>query len=301
MGTNEVLDHQSLEGSEPMSYPKDTRSVRKSRAVGENPLRYRAELGWDVRVAHYPIPLIDGRVRCSCAAGVSCGDAGKHPRGKWKHDEGWYAPKADWLANMWETGPWNVSLMLGERSRVVVADIDAKHGGTLDTLWELGWPQKTPIEQTGGGGYHVYARYPHEGLATAHGWAKGIELLADGAQVIIAPSLHHSGQSYRWLVSPWEVAIAPLPDELVRSVKRAAEGVPIEVWPLSEAELGGAMKRAAKRVDEAVERAHNELDGGRHNTLIWLVNRLLLLELPKEDRLRCEFAYKARVEAGWAE
>jgi hypothetical protein len=110
---------------------------------------------------------------------------------------------------------------------VLAGDVDPRHGGSLDTLWALGWPQRTPIEQTGGGGWHVYVQCPPDGLPSVDGYAPGVELKADGKLVIVAPSVYWDGTPYRWLVSPWECAPATggAPRRLCRTRVRYAGGI----------------------------------------------------------------------------
>ena len=57
----------------------------------------------------------------------------------------------------------------------------------------------------------------------------GLNLQADGAQVVAPPSLHHSGNRYEWEASshPDEVVLAPLPDWL-RAMGEAMASTPVE-------------------------------------------------------------------------
>jgi Bifunctional DNA primase/polymerase, N-terminal len=184
-----------------------------------NPVRYRLDFGWDVRLAHRAVGLADGRKQCTCYRGAECPTPGKHPLGKWKYGEGLTLPDPRSVAGQWQTHGWNVAVLTGKRSGVVVADVDPRHGGTLDALWALGWPQHTPVEQTGGGGWHVYAACPPDGLPSVDGYAPGVELKADGKLVIAAPSVYWDGTLYRWLVSPWKVVPAALPAAVLAAMR----------------------------------------------------------------------------------
>jgi hypothetical protein len=277
---------------------------KESKDAGRlNPIRYRLEFGWDVRLAHRAVGLPDGRKQCTCYRGTDCPTPGKHPLGKWKYREGLTLPNLRYLTGKWRWEQWNVAVLTGKRSGVIVADVDPRHGGTLDALWALGWPQQTPIEQTGGGGWHVYAQCPPDGLPSVDGYAPGVELKADGKLVIAAPSVYWDRTPYRWLVAPWECAPAALPAATLAGIqeRRTAAGEPAPVPRLTPEELAGALQRAGERIDQAVERARTGKDNGRHNTMVWLANRLALLGLPDEPLKRCLFEYQARVREGWAE
>ncbi len=254
-------------------------------------------LGWTVVPAHYPC-LRNGAVGCSCALGAKCDKPGKHPSGKWGsflHDD---ATRALWRhADEHANG----SLLTGRRSGVVVGDVDPRHDGRLDTLWERGWSPDTPIARTGGGGWHVYATCPPEGLRSVDDYAPGIELKADGKQVIIPPSLHISHRRYRWLPgrAPWERAVAALPEGVVDAVKasRAARAEPIAPIVLTEEQLRGLAKWVPRLVKQAIDRARAGADGGRHNTGVWLACQLRDLRVSDEVGRSAMLAYQHEVEA----
>lgn len=96
-----------------------------------------------------------------------------------------------------------------------VIDIDPRNGGaeTLARLTsEHGPLPQTPCVRTGGGGWHLWVRFPagiKSGIA-----APGIDRKAIGGAVILPPSrlavAEHTGP-YRWEVRPWEAALAEAP------------------------------------------------------------------------------------------
>ena len=107
----------------------------------------------------------------------------------------------------------------------VVIDIDPRSGG-LESLSALtgryGPFGETPTVLTGGNGVHNYfllpdgVTVPSGGSLAALGYP-GIEWKGAGAQVVLPPYVHVSGQAYRW--DPGyglgEVPIAPVPDWLL--------------------------------------------------------------------------------------
>ena len=100
---------------------------------------------------------------------------------------------------------------------LAVIDIDPRTGGA-DSLAEIearhGSLPATPTVLTGGddSGEHRYFLAPPRPLASRT-LAPGLELKADGRQVVAPPSLHpDSGRAYRWAGGRFDSrAIAPLP------------------------------------------------------------------------------------------
>lgn len=93
----------------------------------------------------------------------------------------------------------NIGIITGKTTGIVCIDIDAKNDGlNWYSFFEsdLGNPI---IEHTGGGGLHLFYRYPVgiEYIKSFINWTQGIDILADGGrQVITAPSIHVNGNQY---------------------------------------------------------------------------------------------------------
>ena len=111
----------------------------------------------------------------------------------------------------------NVGILCGQRSGLVVIDIDPRNGGkeSIEALLsELGSLPQTPMVLTGGGGYHLYFRYPPAYLIPKSKPRPGIDIQSDGSQVVAPPSIHPTtGQRYRWGDSyrPDQVPVIDLP------------------------------------------------------------------------------------------
>jgi hypothetical protein len=100
-------------------------------------------------------------------------------------------------------------------SGVVVLDIDPRNDGdaSLRELDELGEPVPPTVETlTGGGGRHLWFRHPG-GSISSRPLRPGVDVKGEGGLVVIPPSLHQSGQRYRWKPgrSPHEHALAGTP------------------------------------------------------------------------------------------
>jgi hypothetical protein len=184
---------------------------------------YRVAYGWTVVPAAYPVDAYgeDWPPICSCRKGDRCETPGKHPVGNWGEDTIPTAPGvAQTAVNFIVERDANVAILTGRRSGgLVVADVDPRSGGTLDTLWSLGWPQDTVIEQTGGGGWHLF--YHADDLPSVDAYAMGVEVKGDGKLIIASPSWHKWRRRYEWLPghAPWEIALAPLPDSIAEDIR----------------------------------------------------------------------------------
>ncbi len=281
---------------------------------------YQEVLGWLILPAHY---LLDwqgsGIFACSCAQHTTCHTAGKHPALPYQHLE---APlPLHTLRAFWTHGkrlPYNVSLLTGHRSGVLVADLDAKPiyplsvGERLDLLRAEGWPvDDTCVERTGALGVHVLASVPRDLRVPSRGvyLTDGCELFAERKQIIISPSKHKSGRRYAWLEgrAPWQCAVSPLPEATVQALMSPSTSPgpsaahraktpttsPTSPWPDTR------RMTPARLVDVAVERAHERQDGGRHATMARLASRLAYKGLPKEALVDALLAYQQGVVEGW--
>jgi predicted P-loop ATPase len=157
----------------------------------------------------WPI-LPDGSCGCRNPA---CKDAGKHPSVKWgKHSltAGTQLP----IPEGYGTG-----LATGERSGVVVVDIDMKNGvNGLANLLALGEIPSTLTVHTPTGGAHLYFSYPGFKVSNSvSSVTNGVDIRGDGGFVVIPPSPHKCGHCYSW-VDP-TVPIADMPAWLLDRIK----------------------------------------------------------------------------------
>jgi bifunctional DNA primase/polymerase-like protein/uncharacterized protein DUF3987 len=176
----------------------------------------------------YVLPLHDvTQGRCSCG-NPWCDAPGKHPR------------LIDWpntasidpaqLHQWWATWPHaNVGVLTGERSGLAVLDVDPRNGGdlTLEDLVHFYGPlPETPMVISGGRGPHHY--FALDGPLPKFDPGPGLNLLADGALVVVPPSLHHSGNRYEWEASsyPDDVPLSPLP-EWLKAMGASRDSTPV--------------------------------------------------------------------------
>jgi len=110
----------------------------------------------------------------------------------------------------------NLSVVTGVLSGVVVLDVDPRHGGD-ESLGKLearnGALPQTVEAVTGGGGRHIYFAHPGREVRNRVGIEPGLDLRGDGGTIVLPPSIHPSGNPYRWRPghAPDEIALAPFP------------------------------------------------------------------------------------------
>jgi len=103
----------------------------------------------------------------------------------------------------WERWPAaNVGVPTGQRSGLLVLDVDPRHGGlkSLNTLErENGSLPRTARARTGGGGVHVFFRYPAEKeVRNSAGWlGPGLDVRGEGGYVVVPPS--RTQEAYEWI------------------------------------------------------------------------------------------------------
>lgn len=105
----------------------------------------------------------------------------------------------------------NVAIATGAVSGLAVIDVDPRHGGA-ETLAELESRHETlpdTLESlTGGGGRHLWFRLDGEAVPSVE-LGPGVELKAERGLIVAPPSLHSSGDEYRWARDAEEMARLP--------------------------------------------------------------------------------------------
>lgn len=131
---------------------------------------------------------------------LPCEPYGKRPLTK---DGFWEATTNVQQIRAW-WGRWpsaNVGIPTGKASGLVVLDADAGDG--LESLVELelsrGQPPKTARARTGGGGEHLYFRYPKDvEVRNSQGYlGPGLDIRGEGGYVVVPPS--RTGEPYEWV------------------------------------------------------------------------------------------------------
>ena len=171
-----------------------------------------------------PIALagVSEQSACTCPKGAACGKPGKHPRSKdWQR--GMTAPE---LRAAFERDPrGNVGLVMGGEARLAALDIDGTLGREQLAAFER---QHGPLPQTAtartgsdDSEHRVFRVPPHLDLAAlsnrvgvaGRSAAGGLDVRAEGGQIVVEPSLHRSGRRYQWT---HRGPIADMPEALFR-------------------------------------------------------------------------------------
>jgi hypothetical protein len=159
---------------------------------------------------------------------------GKRPVLRWQvyqHRQSDATEVAEWFRR-WPDA--NIAIVTGVTSGLVVLDLDPRHGAdaSLQGLEYKHGPIAETVEaRTGGGGRHLYFAHPAEMLRNRVGIAPGIDLRGDGGYVVAPPSVHASGEPYRWERSPDVCPLAPLPDWLGEACEeQSRRGHPLPHW-----------------------------------------------------------------------
>lgn len=161
---------------------------------------------------------------------------GKRPSVRWQVYEDRRATEKEvrsWFRR-WPSA--NVAVVTGTISGIVVLDIDPKHGGEASikrlTL-ENGDLPETVEAVTGGGGRHIYFKHPGFEVRNRTAFSPGLDLRGDGGVIVLPPSIHPSGEPYRWRKghAPDEIALAPTPKWLLLPrFGEGSQGHPLSYW-----------------------------------------------------------------------
>jgi hypothetical protein len=188
-------------------------------ALGELPPSRAAEayaaLGYRVVAIH----AIRAGGGCTCQRGTRCSDPGKHPcLASWPRAASRTPAE---VRRWWQRWPQaNVGLVTG--ARFDVCDLDGPEG--VEALRAL-VPHRHPTEhpgpvvRTGGGGWHLL--YAPTGLGNRVGLLPGVDWRGHGGLIVAPPSVHASGQPYRW-VRPLSAELPAVPDQLRARLARHA-------------------------------------------------------------------------------
>lgn len=162
-------------------------------------LRYAAA-GRKVIPTHWPT-----ETGCSCRLGTACKHPGKHPLVRNGKDDA--TTDRSVITEWWERWP-EANVGLRPEPGEIVMDVDPRHRGATNLLALT--RQHTPLTptwaaRTGGGGLHAVYSY---GGPTRGALCPGVDLKTHGGYVIVEPSRHISGHTYKWIT---EHPVVPLP------------------------------------------------------------------------------------------
>lgn len=243
----------------------------------DSALRY-AEAGMPV----FPLHFIKQDGNCSCMRGAICDAKGKHPRIKGWVDEA--STDKEKIEQWWNNSPnANIGMPMGEKSGYVALDVDTRHDGhiSLERLEiEKGELPTTITATTGSGGKHYLFKYTDKLLIkNAVNFRQGLDIRTQGGMIVVAPSVHQSGNKYKWDEgkSPKDIEAADMPDWLIEEIRKFGK-------PLQK-------KAPSKKIERKAV-----IEGGRNNFLTSLAGSLrrkgisedgILSTLLSENKTQC--------------
>lgn len=133
----------------------------------------------------------------------------------------------------------NVGILCGRRSGLLVLDIDPRNGGETsfdELVTELGPLPPTPEVMTGGGGRHLYFKYPENRNIPKAKPRAGVDIQGNFSQIVSPPSRHpQTGRLYVWEESsrPDQIPLAELPEKWLNFLSSRQDG-PRTTTPPSE-------------------------------------------------------------------
>jgi Bifunctional DNA primase/polymerase, N-terminal/Primase C terminal 1 (PriCT-1) len=163
------------------------------------------------------------------------------------------------VAEWWERWPdANIGVPTGPVSGFVVLDVDERHGGLASFEKLRRQLPRTAQVLTGSGGFHYWFRQVGEVRNSAGLLGDGLDVRGIGGYVVAPPSVHESGNLYKWL----------------RGLEEAAD------WP---ADLS---KQARKRRNGTAEKALEIIpEGQRRAALLSVAGKLKRSGLSGEEIL----------------
>ncbi len=156
-----------------------------------------------VRLGLHPIALhgvaADGG--CTCPRGKSCSGIGKHPVLRaWQKEPVRWADLDAMFASNWRL---NLGLRMGRQPsgvNLVTIDVDGPRSLLASLEAEHGKLPPTLTARTGSGGLHLVYRVPaNRRIRNRVRLAPGVDVRAEGGQIVASPSRHRSGAHYSWI------------------------------------------------------------------------------------------------------
>jgi hypothetical protein len=177
---------------------------------------------------------------------------------------------------------------------LVVYDIDPRHGG--DTTWDemirTHAVPTTATVATGGGGFHYYFAGSVERVGTDAG-GRGVDVKAQGGYVVAPPSVHGSGDRYRWTITG---DLARLPGWLKPEPRMSSRSGVVNVQPSTG---GGRYALGALRSEAEDARARRDGQRRRDNLFVagLKLSRFVISGDLREDQIEMVLT-AAGVESG---
>jgi hypothetical protein len=213
----------------------------------------------------------------------------------------------DWLAR--EFPDAGLAVVLGPVSGLLVMDVDGPEAHA-ELVKRLGIEPVAPKVLSGSGKpsrYHLFFRHPAVATrAKITPWHPKLEFRGNKGIVVLPPSLHRSGQRYRWAPgqSLDDLALPDVPDAVLealseRAAKDAGQTQQADRPVLTPAELTSVQKRARAYLAKLPPAIEGQ--GGDQQTFTAACTLVVGFGLSPDDALPLLKEYNRRFQPPWAE
>lgn len=225
---------------------------------------------------------------------------------KWQDDA---SNDPEQIKEWWDLWPdANVGILTGAASGIFVLDVDPKNGGdeTLARLEQQYGPlPSTVTSNTGGGGRHIFFRYPSDGHVgnSVNRLGPGLDIRGDNGYVLAPPSNHTSGGAYSWCEGHHPENLEPVeaPQWLLDKIKSKQEPAPAQPPSTGQEKLPKNVAKfegADALLDYELETLAKASKGGRNDQLnksAYYIGRILDAGDLDEDLVRRQFSETAKM------
>lgn len=144
----------------------------------------------------------------------TCNNVGKRPLVTWEPFQS-RLPTINEVRDWWTRWPAaNIGMPTGKLAGIVVLDADS--GDAKKLAMDQGGVDRTPAVFTGKpGGIHFWLAHPGDEVSNFARKRPGLDFRGDGGYVLVPPSRHVSGASYRWVEGTAGLSPAPVPPWLL--------------------------------------------------------------------------------------
>lgn len=200
---------------------------------------------------------------------------GKRPAVRWTEFQD--RSPIDEELTAWDNSDFNVGIVTGAASGIVVVDVDSPEAQRVVDELEL---PLTPSVSTARG-RHLYYRSPKRLIGNrVNVLGVKLDIRGQGGFVVGPGSIHPDGSIYAWEESPAEVALADFPEQLLALLDEARGQQARSVGPIADAggptsgPLAGLDRFLGVEIDAAVKDLDAVPEGGRNNTLFKVTARM---------------------------
>jgi hypothetical protein len=129
-------------------------------------------------------------------------------------------PSMKEIVEWFQFSRYNLAIVTGQISRLLVLDIDDRHNGMQSIANKVipnTWQDKTP------GGNHYYFRWHptlNDKTTSVSNLLPGVDIRGNGGYVIVPPSVGYNGLTYSWIKSPKNTPLAYPPPWLLDAINK---------------------------------------------------------------------------------